>query len=483
MHRALCIPEIQILITEFSPTRKALAALAQSGKIWTEIALDTLYGQEIPFVKALYPLFPTSRYQRGDCIEGSYFFSKEITAEKFERYSSYYAPRVRFITNFRIAPPFERLKKFFAHVSSNLGTPWFPNLISMVDSTNDAKPVKYFPLSSDQTSEKGDVTWARVLLSLHSLEVVSVTDAIQPTFDVLQDLPCLRVLALSTRTTLVFTSPHFFPTLTSFTWRSDKQTPQFSLPPKHYELLMVREIFVSALTGHCSGLLAMTKATRISSLELFIARTDHPSDFERLDWTNLMNTVHSLHNLTKLYMTVPTRTHADTPLLSFSDLRPLIALKRLEYFSVTSSEALEVFDEDIEEMLLSWTELISWKLDVFQVTSPVRQLTLRCLIAFAKHPKLREAHIILPLVKGPIETDLIDRATSSISRLALRSPKIDGIDRVSLALFIAKLFPRLENVHFVRDDGVQSAQFNLIFHTIPTIAQQLATEDDVWPTE
>jgi hypothetical protein len=61
MHHALCIPEIQFLITQFSLNYDTLLSLARSGKIWTEVALDALYGQhDLSLSKALYPLHPTT---------------------------------------------------------------------------------------------------------------------------------------------------------------------------------------------------------------------------------------------------------------------------------------------------------------------------------------------------------------------------------------------------------------------------------------
>ncbi|KAL6298456.1 hypothetical protein BKA93DRAFT_744071 [Sparassis latifolia] len=143
-----------------------------------------------------------------------------------------------------------------------------------------------------------------------------------------------------------------------------------------------------------------------------------------------------------------TRSLPPSEMLSFNDLRPLLACPKLIAFELQWYLPLLITQEEIEELASKWPDLEVLELDCEPIPIPIatEPLTLRALIPFAKHcPKLRELGLFVSATSADL--DAFSHETNSPFVQPFRQLKklCFGLSSITepgpVALFLSELCP------------------------------------------
>ncbi|EMD37527.1 hypothetical protein CERSUDRAFT_94535 [Gelatoporia subvermispora B] len=146
---------------------------------------------------------------------------------------------------------------------------------------------------------------------------------------------------------------------------------------------------------------------------------------------------------------------ADRTPLPFEVMKPLLAFQHLEHLSLHFEVPIKVGDEKLEEYAKAWPRLQSLKLRLspfrghgFLLPSPEGEMTLRCLISFARYCRyLQSLHIKLDarvFTTIPSERPGAGHSCNNLRKLDLDYSNID--DPVAVAAFLSDIFPELRKV-------------------------------------
>ncbi|KAH8806590.1 hypothetical protein DL96DRAFT_1717879 [Flagelloscypha sp. PMI_526] len=402
MHSVLDFAEIRHRISGFCDD-PSLAALSSTATLWAPLALDTLYGQPLPISYALYSLL-FMMPPKEDVEECALVFpatNPTLNSTAIERFSRLYASRVRSII---YSPP-------------------------------------------DRPYQDGEAEWIAALgRQLPTIEIEGSDDSLDP--------PCASTILVITRV-LGPTVRHLKASHgSSLMWLPKLQSS--------LTLLASLEFYASTPAAHDAWSRIIATLPSLDSVSVFDLPLDESVTLEGSVVNSLQRLPHikpfsirtssetvgyipglfrvlgSPHTLTKLWL--HESSGAPRTALCLQDFEPLLQLIHLKEVFFHFPTEIDLRDADIEVMVLSWPQLVSFRLVGLQFTS------IKLLLSLAQHSALREVEIYIDLaveltgVVAPTTPSTL-ASSSTVNALTMVQPNFDGVTFASLALFISTVAP------------------------------------------
>lgn len=175
--------------------------------------------------------------------------------------------------------------------------------------------------------------------------------------------------------------------------------------------------------------------------------------------------------------------------LSADTLRPLFAFKRLTSISYPIYPALDVDDDFLEEMAMSWPRMrsLSFVNEAHQPQPP--RATLKCLVSFARHcSRLSGLGLRMDATNVPEFIQLPgDRIGTPLESLDVGASPINSRKEAHVAAFISNLFPRVEYLYSLSTPPevfeTQAKSWDRVLDMLPVFSSVRSQEEEFWTTE